>query len=67
MVSLLLVGILAGFLAINVSVAVTFGLTVAFFLILATDVPLTLIPQQMFGGRTPRRCRPCRSFCWWTP
>jgi hypothetical protein len=67
MASLLLVGILVGFLATNVPVAVTFGLTAALFLILATDVPLALIPQQMFGGRTPRRCRPCRSFCWWTP
>lgn len=50
MASLLLVGILLGLLAINVPVAVTFGLTAALFLILATDVPLTLIPQQMFGG-----------------
>src|SRR5512146_2809295 len=48
--SLLLVGILLGLLAINVPVAVTFGLTAAFFLPLFTDVPLTLIPQQMFGG-----------------
>jgi C4-dicarboxylate transporter DctM subunit len=41
---------LLGFLAINVPVAVTFGVTVALFLALLTDVPLTLIPQQMFGG-----------------
>ena len=50
MASLLLVGILLGLLAINVPVAVTFGLTAALFLVLLTDVPLTLIPQQMFGG-----------------
>jgi len=50
MASLLLVGMLLGFLAINVPVAVTFGVTVALFLALLTDVPLTLIPQQMFGG-----------------
>jgi len=47
---LLLVGLLLGLLAINVPVAVTFGLTAALFLALVTDVPLTLIPQQMFGG-----------------
>jgi C4-dicarboxylate transporter DctM subunit len=39
-----------GFLAINVPVAVTFGLAAAAFLSVGTDVPLTLIPQQMFGG-----------------
>ena len=50
MASLLLVGILLGLLAINVPVAVTFGVTAALFLALLTDVPLTLIPQQMFGG-----------------
>jgi C4-dicarboxylate transporter DctM subunit len=50
MANLLLVGILLGLLAINVPVAVTFGVTVALFLVLLTDVPLTLIPQQMFGG-----------------
>jgi C4-dicarboxylate transporter DctM subunit len=33
-----------------VPVAVTFGLTASLFLALLTDVPLTLIPQQMFGG-----------------
>jgi C4-dicarboxylate transporter, DctM subunit len=50
MASLLLVGILLGLLVINVPVAVTFGVTVALFLALLTDIPLTLIPQQMFGG-----------------
>lgn len=50
MASLLLVGLLLGFLAINVPVAVTFGIAAALFLALLTDVPLTLIPQQMFGG-----------------
>ncbi|MBP1775375.1 MAG: C4-dicarboxylate transporter permease [candidate division NC10 bacterium] len=50
MASLLLVGTLLGLLAINVPVAVTFGLTASLFLALLTDVPLTLIPQQMFGG-----------------
>mgnify|MGYP005817289611 CR=1 FL=1 len=50
MASLLLVGSLLGLLAINVPVAVTFGLAVALFLVLLTDVPLALIPQQMFGG-----------------
>ena len=50
MANLLLVGLLLGFLAINVPVAVTFGIAAALFLALLTDVPLTLIPQQMFGG-----------------
>jgi len=50
MASLLLVGILLGLLAINVPVAVTFGVTATLFLVLCTDVPLALIPQQMFGG-----------------
>jgi C4-dicarboxylate transporter DctM subunit len=50
MASVLLVGILLGLLAINVPVAITFGVTAALFLALLTDVPLTLIPQQMFGG-----------------
>lgn len=45
-----LVGLLLGLLAINVPVAVAFGLTAALFLALLTDVPLALIPQQMFGG-----------------
>ncbi len=50
MASLLLVGTLLGLLAINVPVAVTFGLSATLFLALLTDIPLTLIPQQMFGG-----------------
>ena len=50
MASLLLVGLLLGLLALNVPVAVTFGIAGALFLVLLTDVPLTLIPQQMFGG-----------------
>ncbi len=50
MASLLLVGGLLGLLAINVPVAVTFGLAAGLFLAAFTDVPLTLIPQQMFGG-----------------
>jgi C4-dicarboxylate transporter, DctM subunit len=50
MASLLLIGLLLGLLAINVPVAVTFGLAAALFLALLTDIPLTLIPQQMFGG-----------------
>jgi C4-dicarboxylate transporter DctM subunit len=50
MASLLLIGLLLGLLAINVPVAIAFGLTVTLFLALLTDVPLTLIPQQMFGG-----------------
>ncbi|OGB92612.1 MAG: C4-dicarboxylate ABC transporter permease [candidate division NC10 bacterium RBG_16_65_8] len=50
MASLLLVGLLLGLLAINVPVAVAFGLAAALFLALVTDVPLALIPQQMFGG-----------------
>jgi C4-dicarboxylate transporter DctM subunit len=37
-------------LAIHVPVAVAFGLAAALFLAIATEVPLTLIPQQMFGG-----------------
>ena len=50
MANFLLVGLLLGFLAINVPVAVTFGIAAALFLALLTDVPLSLIPQQMFGG-----------------
>jgi C4-dicarboxylate transporter DctM subunit len=50
MTSLLLIGLLVGLLAISVPVAVTFGLAAALFLALVTDIPLTLIPQQMFGG-----------------
>jgi C4-dicarboxylate transporter DctM subunit len=48
--NLLLIWLLLGLLAINVPVAVAFGLTAALFLAVATEVPLTLIPQQMFGG-----------------
>lgn len=48
--SVLLVGFLLGLLALNVPIAVTFGLAATFFVVVATDVPLTLIPQQMFGG-----------------
>src|SRR5574342_212261 len=50
MTSLVLVGLLAIVLAVNVPVAVAFGLTAAAFLVLLTDIPLTLVPQQMFGG-----------------
>jgi C4-dicarboxylate transporter DctM subunit len=50
MANLFLVGTLVGCLAVNIPVAVAFGLTAALFLALHTDVPLTLIPQQMFGG-----------------
>jgi C4-dicarboxylate transporter, DctM subunit len=50
MANLLLLGLLLGLIAINVPVAVAFGLTSALFLVALTDVPLTLIPQQMFGG-----------------
>jgi C4-dicarboxylate transporter DctM subunit len=50
MTNLLLVALLLALLAINVPVAVAFGTTAVLFLLLLTDVPLTLIPQQMFGG-----------------
>ena len=50
MTSLVLVGLLAAVLAANVPVAIAFGLTATAFLVLLTDIPLTLIPQQMFGG-----------------
>ncbi len=50
MVSLILVGFLAVLLALNMSVAAAFGLTSVVFLVLLTDIPLTLIPQQMFAG-----------------
>ncbi|HSB69123.1 MAG TPA: TRAP transporter large permease [Candidatus Methylomirabilis sp.] len=50
MTSLVLVGLLAIVLAINVPVAIAFGLTATAFLAVLTDVPLTLVPQQMFGG-----------------
>jgi len=48
--SLTLVGLLLGLFALNVPVATAFGLTAAAFLALRTDIPLTLIPQQMYGG-----------------
>jgi C4-dicarboxylate transporter DctM subunit len=47
---MILVGFLAVLLATNVSVAVAFGLTSVAFLVLLTDIPLALIPQQMFAG-----------------
>ncbi|HSB79997.1 MAG TPA: TRAP transporter large permease [Candidatus Methylomirabilis sp.] len=50
MTSLVLVGLLAAVLAANVPVAIAFGLTATAFLVLLTDIPLTLVPQQMFGG-----------------
>ena len=50
MTSLILVGLLLLLLALNVPVATAFGLTASAFLVLHTDIPLTLIPQQMFGG-----------------
>lgn len=50
MVILILAGFLAILLAANVSVAVAFGLTSAAFLLCLTDIPLVLIPQQMFAG-----------------
>jgi C4-dicarboxylate transporter DctM subunit len=48
--SLTLVGLLVLTIAANLPVAVAFGVAVAAFLALHTDIPLTLIPQQMFGG-----------------
>lgn len=50
MASFVLVGLLLLLLALNVPVATAFGLTASAFLVLRTDIPLTLIPQQMFGG-----------------
>jgi C4-dicarboxylate transporter DctM subunit len=50
MTGLILVGLLLGLLALNVPVATAFGLAAAAFLAFRTDIPLTLIPQQMFGG-----------------
>ena len=50
MISLVLVGLLVVLLAANIPVAVAFGLTSTAFLVLLTDIPLTLIPQQMFAG-----------------
>ena len=47
---LLLVGLLAGLIALDLPVAVAFGLTAALFLFACTEIPLVLIPQQMFGG-----------------
>ncbi|HYL81959.1 MAG TPA: TRAP transporter large permease, partial [Candidatus Acidoferrum sp.] len=47
---LVLVGFLAILFAANVPVAIAFGLTATAFLVLLTDIPLTLVPQQMFGG-----------------
>jgi len=48
--NLILVGVLLILLAINLPVAVAFGLTAVIFLIALTDIPLTLIAQQMYGG-----------------
>ena len=50
MASLILVGVLVLLFALNVPVAIAFGLTATAFLVLLTDIPLTLVPQQMFGG-----------------
>ncbi|MBI2562806.1 MAG: TRAP transporter large permease, partial [candidate division NC10 bacterium] len=50
MLSLILVGLLLVLFALNIPVAVAFGLTSTAFLALLTDIPLTLIPQQMFAG-----------------
>ncbi len=46
----LLAVLLLGLIAIDVPVAVAFGLTASLVLLLFTDIPLVLIPQQMFGG-----------------
>jgi len=46
----MLAGLLLGTLALGLPVAAAFGLTAALFLALLTDIPLTLVPQQMFGG-----------------
>ena len=62
MVSLILVGFLAVLLAVNVSVAVAFGLTSVAFLVLLTDIPLALIPQQMFAGTDSTVSRRCLFF-----
>jgi C4-dicarboxylate transporter DctM subunit len=50
MASLALAGILLASLALNVPVAVAFGIAGSLFLVLLTDIPLTLVPQQMYGG-----------------
>ncbi|MFB3816919.1 MAG: TRAP transporter large permease [Candidatus Methylomirabilales bacterium] len=50
MASWALAGLLLGTLALNLPVAVAFGLAGALFLALLTDIPLTLVPQQMYGG-----------------
>ena len=50
MASWMLAGLLLGTLALGLPVAAAFGLTAALFLALLTDIPLTLVPQQMFGG-----------------
>jgi C4-dicarboxylate transporter DctM subunit len=45
-----LAGLLLATLALNLPVAVAFGLAGGLFLLLLTDIPLTLVPQQMYGG-----------------
>ncbi len=45
-----LLALLLGGLALDVPVAVAFGLAGTLFLALLTDIPLTLVPQQMYGG-----------------
>jgi hypothetical protein len=52
--------------AINVPVAVTFGLTAALPGLL-TDVLLTLIPSRCPGHGFHVFSRRCRSFCWRAP
>lgn len=50
MSSWVLGGLLLAALAVNVPVAVAFGLAGSLFLLLFTSIPLTLVPQQMYGG-----------------
>jgi C4-dicarboxylate transporter DctM subunit len=50
MSSLVLAGLLLAALALNVPVAVAFGIAGSLFLVLLTDIPLALVPQQMYGG-----------------
>jgi C4-dicarboxylate transporter DctM subunit len=50
MASWALAGLLLGTLALNLPVAVAFGLAGALFLLGFTDIPLALVPQQMYGG-----------------
>ncbi len=50
MTGLILLGLLLVLFALNLPVAIAFGMTATAFLVFLTDIPLSLVPQQLFGG-----------------